>query len=248
MTLPRVLVISLASSVQRRAVIGRRLDELGLDYEFFDGVDGRALDLSALPDYDGRRRRLFFGKDLTPGEVGCLLSHRAVYRRVAHENAPVLVLEDDAILSDDVPVVLSAIMKQEKTWDVVRFLDSEKTLKKKKIIADLGGGYALAKVYGTPGGAYATLLSAKAAARLASLMIRNWQPGDILLGQSWRTGLKVLAVAPSPISADDVVPSTIGAVRFEKTKALQGWEKTAYPATRMAYKLWQAAGKTWDWL
>lgn len=248
MTLPRVLVISLASSAHRREVIGRRLSALCFHYDFFDGVDGRALDLSTLPDYDGLRRRLFFGKDLTPGEVGCLLSHRAAYRRVAQENAPVLVLEDDAILSDDAPAVLSAIMGKAETWDAVRFLDSEKTLKKKKIITDLGGGYALAKVYGTPGGAYATLISPKAAARLDPFMQRNWQPCDILLGQSWRTGLKVLAVAPSPIAADDVVPSTIGDKRFDKTKALQGWERAVYPATRMAYKLWQAAGKTWDWL
>ena len=92
-------------------------------------------------------------------------------------------------------------------------------------------------------------MTPKAASRLVEFMKRNWQPNDILLGQTWRTGLNVCAVSPSPIRADMETESTIGNTRFhKKEKTLKSWEKAAYPFTRAAYKLWENAGKRWVWM
>ncbi|HTK84101.1 MAG TPA: glycosyltransferase family 25 protein, partial [Patescibacteria group bacterium] len=70
---PPIFVISLPSSVQRRAAMAARLNSIGASWRFFDGFDGSSLSPENYPDYDRTRRRLFFGKDLTPGEMGCLL-------------------------------------------------------------------------------------------------------------------------------------------------------------------------------
>lgn len=246
--LPPAIVISLPQSAARRAIMARALDGLGMPYAFFDGINGYALDPDTLPDYAGLRRRLFFGRDLTPGEIGCTLSHRAVLRKIVDENIPVaLVLEDDARLADDLPDVLRALMKR-GGWDMVRFLGRPKTLKAMRDVGPLTGKYALTRAYGTPGGAYAYLVTRKAAAALLPFMQKNWQPNDMILGQTWRTRLDVYAVRPAAIVADDDIDSTIGDERNRKSKdSLRGWEKIAHPFTRSAFKLWENAGKFFAW-
>lgn len=240
----RIFVISLKDSSARRAAISGALAGLGLDFEFFDAVDGRGFDLSALPEYDGFRRRLFFGRDLTPAEMGCTLSHRAVMRKMVDEDIPrALILEDDALLSPDLPEVLKAIEALGGGWDMVRFLGRPKTLKASRRVRHLTGRYELTRAFGTPGGAYGYVLTKNAAARMLPFLEKNWQPSDVLLGQTWRTGLNVYAVRPSPVIADDDVPSTIGDERFRKTKN----RNPLYLLVRMGYKMWENAGKRRSW-
>jgi glycosyl transferase, family 25 len=247
--LPPVIVISLKKSEDRRKVIGARLDALGLQYSFFEGINGHALDRDRVSHYDGTRRLLFFGKHLTPGEIGCLSSHRAVYQKIVDENIPcALVLEDDAQLSDDLPAVLESLMDMQKSWDAIRFLARDKVYKSSRFIRALNGPYELTRPFGTPGGAYGTLVSQKAAQALVRAMEKNYIPNDTTLGQVWRTGLDVYAVRPSPITPDMVVESTIGDKRFEETVDLQGWMKPAFKLTRPLYKIYDALGKYYVWL
>ena len=44
-------------------------------------------------------RRRVLGEYLTPGAVGCILSHAKVWLRVIQDNAPALVFEDDVVFS-----------------------------------------------------------------------------------------------------------------------------------------------------
>ena len=49
------------------------------------------------------------GRLYTPGQIGCTLSHHAVYRRMIDENIPAaLVFEDDVLLSPAFPAALTA--------------------------------------------------------------------------------------------------------------------------------------------
>jgi glycosyl transferase family 25 len=65
-----------------------------------DAVEGIALDqatLEAIYDEHSAIRRV--GRPLGPGEIGCALSHRSVYRMIVERGiALALVLEEDAIL------------------------------------------------------------------------------------------------------------------------------------------------------
>jgi glycosyl transferase family 25 len=246
--LPLVIVISLKRSEARRAVIAKSLENLNLAYEFFDGVDGYLLDMKTLPDYDSVKRCLFSGRDMTQGEIGCTLSHRGVFQRMVDRDIPMaLVLEDDALLAADLPQVLQAIAELPAGWDMVRFLSRPKVYKNSRAVKPLTGAYELTRVFSTPGGAYGYVLTKHAAARLIEFMTRNWQPNDLLLGQTWRTGLNVYAVRPSPVTHDGDVASTIGDARFIKKTALRGWMKAAYPFTRAGFRLWETAGKYAAW-
>jgi glycosyl transferase family 25 len=241
---PPIFVLSLPHCPDRRRIIAGRLAELGLDFSFFEGIDGQGIDPATHPLYAGRQRRLFFGKDLTRGEFGCLLTHRAIYRHmVEYGIGRALVLEDDAVPQESLPAVITALMQTSVPWDIVRFLGSAKHYQQCRAVAPLCGPHELTRVMTTPGGAYGYLLNLKAAQKLLEHTQRNWLPIDVVHGQVWRTELNVFCVRPSPVLPDHEVPSTIGAERFDKNVRLTGWEKVAYPLTRAALKIYEMAGK-----
>lgn len=238
-----IFIISLDRSKDRRATILSRLDTLGFSAEVFPAIDGGSLDLQNC-DYDGRTRRLIYGKDMTPGEIGCARSHLAVYREIVRRDLPyALVLEDDAVLADSLPYALQSLETTAEPWDLVRFLGKPKDLQRMRLVRPLPDGLALTRIYGTPGGAYGYVLSKKAAGRMAECGAAGWMPIDTLHGQVWCHGLRVRGLAPPPVLPDLDASSTIGDERFSKARRLRGWERAAFPFTRFGFKLFDAAAK-----
>ena len=236
--LPQVFVISLKSSTDRRARIQGELEALGFAFRFVDGIDLRDTDIRNHPDYDGARRRMYFGRDLEPGELGCLLSHREVYRRIVDEEIPcALVLEDDARLEADLPQVLISIINSKIEWDMIRFLDKKKVYRKKcRHIGMLDAKHELARLPTNSGGAYGYLLTRRAAARLLDLMEKNWLQNDVLHSRSWQTGLTAYIVRPSPVTHPNDDDTTIGTKRYDKAVRLSGLRRLLHPVMRFAMK------------
>ena len=199
----------------------RQLAALGLDFAFVEGVDGRGFDVAAHPAYDAPRRRRAFGRDMTGGELGCLLSHRSVYEAmVAEDLDPVLVLEDDAVLGADFPAVLASILRLPRPFDLVRFIGHPKIERQRqRRLCDLDRGHRLVRLEGTPGGAYAYLIRRSGAEKLLPALQRNWLPVDVMMGRSWQHGLDWAAVQPAVAYIDHALGSHIGDQRFDKTLA-----------------------------
>ncbi len=235
-------VITLEHAEARRKIIASRLDELEIPFEFHPGVDGRKIDLVSHPGYSKWKRRMFFGRDLSNGEFGCVLAHKSIYERIVAENIDVaLILEDDAILCDELPSVVNALVQHQKNWDIVRFLGRPKNYRASRTIAELPGTQSqLARPHGMPGGAYGYVINNRAARRLLSMMEKNWLPIDTLHGVSWLTKLNTVSVIPSPVLPNDDVPSCIDEqdsnLRWNKSVSLSGWRKLIYPLTRGAWK------------
>ncbi|MBU4500645.1 MAG: glycosyltransferase family 25 protein [Gammaproteobacteria bacterium] len=235
-------VITLDHSQERRNLISARLDELGMPFEFYPGVDGRKVDLLSHQNYSKWKRRMFFGRDLSNGEFGCILAHKAIYEQIVKENIQAtLILEDDAILCDELPDAVNALTRMPENWDLVRFLGREKNYRASRKIARLPGTQShLARPHGTPGGAYGYVISNQAARRLLSMMEKNWLAIDTLHGVSWLTKLNTVSVIPSPVLPNDQVPSCIDEqdsnLRWDKSVQLSGWRKLVYPLTRGAWK------------
>lgn len=224
-----------------------RLSNIGIDHHFIEATDGKLLTPEQLSAYAKTRRHLFIGHDLTNGEIGCLLSHRDVYRHmIAHNVACALVLEDDAVLSPDLPAVLNAIepLITSGKADMVRMLSRKKVYNRSRILGTLTGEYKLARPFGLPGGAYGYVLNLKAARHLNAKMDKNWVPVDTVLGQVWRTRLNVLSVIPSPVSYIVGGPSTIGDARYDKKgQTISWWARALLPLTRLIWKLYEGLCK-----
>jgi glycosyl transferase family 25 len=96
-----IVVITLARAVERQQRVRERL--AGLRYELFLGTDKDDLDVAALERagiYSEAlaRRATRHRRGLRPGEIGCSLSHRAVYQRMLSEGwRSALILEDDVV-------------------------------------------------------------------------------------------------------------------------------------------------------
>ena len=93
-----VFVISLPDSTCRRKMVSASLRELGLEFSFFDAVDGRSglgQDSESKVDRAGAIKT---GRLLADAEFACALSHLNVYRLIVDSGIEyALILEDDAI-------------------------------------------------------------------------------------------------------------------------------------------------------
>ncbi|NIA71079.1 glycosyltransferase family 25 protein [Pelagibius litoralis] len=241
----KVLVINLARAEARREGMRRRLDALGLDYEFIAAVDGRQLDVTSHPAYDRKRRRYAYGRDLTAAELGCALSHRAACERLlAGDLDQVLVLEDDAVFGPDFPAVMAAILACDTPFDMVRFVDGAKLQRRRRRrVASLTGDYWLVRPETTLGGAHAYLLRRSGAEKLLPAMQRNWLAVDSLMGRSWDHGLVWFTVEPVPVAPDVALESTIGTLRHEKVMETGLAHRLAFPAIRALRKVQETVGK-----
>jgi glycosyl transferase family 25 len=97
----KAYVINLGRAVERREHMEAQLGDLA--HEFVEAVDGHALT-------EEQRARLDIRPWLTPGLVGCALSHRKAYRLILAAGQPFgLVLEDDAVVPEELPALLERL-------------------------------------------------------------------------------------------------------------------------------------------
>ncbi|MDK9701971.1 MAG: glycosyltransferase family 25 protein [Sulfuritalea sp.] len=109
----KVFVVSLAGSADRRRLMAGQLDQPGFPvWEFLDAVEGRKLSAAELEyRYDENAARRRYGKGLSPGHVGCALSHLDAYRRMQSEDlAAALILEDDALIGEHALQVIERLL------------------------------------------------------------------------------------------------------------------------------------------
>ncbi|MDO6686755.1 MULTISPECIES: glycosyltransferase family 25 protein [unclassified Agarivorans] len=97
----KIFVISLKRSVVRREEISLRLNELGLDFEIFDAVDGSEHQHPLFKHFDQETALWRSGIGINNGELGCFASHFSLWLQCIEMNEPIIVLEDDAVLPDD---------------------------------------------------------------------------------------------------------------------------------------------------
>ena len=75
-----------------------------IEYELYQAVDGKSISYERLKEqgYDVNHNWTdpLLGTTLTKGEVGCFLSHWQIWNKCIEKNEPIIVLEDDAILTD----------------------------------------------------------------------------------------------------------------------------------------------------
>ena len=75
-----------------------------ISYEVINAVDGRTFDYDVLVnmgfDIDHSWIDPILKTKLTKGEVGCFLSHWKLWEKCIELNEPILVLEDDAVITD----------------------------------------------------------------------------------------------------------------------------------------------------
>ena len=133
-----VYYINLARRQDRRNHIEKALHECDFHrrvplVERFEAIDGTTIDvqgmyesgqisLEALKRYnDIPLEQKFYGMDLTPGALGCALSHRAVWKKIVQrKHKCALILEDDAEFSPIFQSEIASCMKNAPSdWELL---------------------------------------------------------------------------------------------------------------------------------
>ncbi|WP_303964224.1 glycosyltransferase family 25 protein [Succinatimonas hippei] len=136
-----IFVINLPSNKLRKdAVLKNFSDVFGKTVipAFFEGTNGHLIlnDRKCLDDKivsNNQNTELFlrFGKKvtiqdpLTPGEIGCALSHLNLYKYIIENHIQhALIMEDDTLFKPLFPLVLEQTLKQNINWDIIQFIHS----------------------------------------------------------------------------------------------------------------------------
>lgn len=102
----KTFAINLKQHKERREHILGECHRLSINMEIIEGTDGKALSDEYLKSIVHDFPDCF----LTKAEVGCVLSHQRIYNKMIDENIKLaLILEDDALLQDNVIDVLKEI-------------------------------------------------------------------------------------------------------------------------------------------
>lgn len=112
----RASVISLPRRADRRRQF-QAWNDGRIDYDFVDAIDGRTLARDALLADGVVSANISTFND---GALGCALSHRAQWQRIAASNEPGLIIEDDACLRGDFATASTAVVNAiAGDWDFV---------------------------------------------------------------------------------------------------------------------------------
>ncbi|RPI72041.1 MAG: glycosyltransferase family 25 protein [Geobacteraceae bacterium] len=205
----RVFVISLDHRHDRRNALTARMRELAIPFEIFSAIDGKLLtkaDLDAYDDFLMKRKIL---RSLSPSEIGCYLSHLAIWQHIVENNIDsATILEDDITISDDFPTILDGIVHIPFKWDLIRLsgLDPTPSLK----LCQISPGYTLAVPLGKANGAQGYSISRHGAIKL--IQYSQPIPGTVdtsTLDCYFEVGLLAMDVRPYPIHENRFFASSI---------------------------------------
>lgn len=231
-------VINLDKSVDRLAEMTERLDRLGLAFTRISAVYGAHLSERELNrHYDSSRNKRIYRRPLAAGEIGCYLSHRKIWQIMVDQGLSMaLVLEDDAELAPELPVVLAAIENLSRPWDLIKLYEPPA----KKPVArsiSINNHLSLCQYKKIPSRTTGYLVSLAGATKLLGARESFGRPVDDDMQFYWEYSGTVYGVKPHPIlCAESGEQSTIdanGEARSRKT--FSGYLRG--PLLRLAYEI-----------
>ena len=233
-----VLVINLCRSIKRMAEINRRLSTVELPYTRISAVDGSTLSQGQIDrHYSPTLNSKIYRRPLSPGEIGCYMSHKKCWQHIVDHNLDMcLILEDDAELDARLPDLFPLIERYNQPWDIIKLCDPPK---QKKIVdsLSLNSDFKLCQYEKIPSRATGYLMSYGGAVKLLKARDHFGRPLDDDLQFYWEYQGDVMGIEPSPIwNSESSLKSDIDAEDNRKntktrTASLKG------PVLRLSYEL-----------
>ena len=108
--IPKIYVINLESSLERRESIKLQMEKYSLRYEFFRAVDKDLLSEEHLKKHDAEIAKEEFGRPLKVGEIACALSHYSIHEKMLRENIErAIIFEDDIVINEDTVEIMKCL-------------------------------------------------------------------------------------------------------------------------------------------
>ena len=221
-----VWLISMARSPHRRTAMDAQLRAIGLDYTWFEGIDGTARFEDLSPLYNAAAYARNTGQPLIPGHVGCYQSHLSVWRDfLASDHDIALIFEDDIVLHDDFLAAVHVGLGLQGDWDMLRF----NAIRAKLPVAQrTRGGYTLNAYVGPFTGNGTYLITRALAKRLLAAMPVQCRPLDHELNRFFVYNYRLCGLEPFATHPDDGGDSTITGQGFAKVKKPKWYKRLPY--------------------
>ncbi len=110
----KIFIISLQFAQERRELMRSQLSRLNIEYQFVNACDAKQIDDDELHAVNKHR---LYERDLTKAEIACAKSHVEACREMANDKRCDfgLLLEDDVILGNKLPIILKELQKIDLT-------------------------------------------------------------------------------------------------------------------------------------
>lgn len=225
-------LINLDGSEQRLTQSSQRLAEQGIEFERISAVLGKALtEQERLEHYSPELNRKQYYYPLSPAQIGCYLSHRKAWQKIAESDEPFgIVLEDDFILPGDLNKAVQTIKDLEIEWDVIKlsaYANRERPVEFQKKIND---HFDLVVHKKPMSGGAATAVTKEAAKKLLATTEQFGRPCDTDIQHFWERGIEVLSLMPYPVAQD---------LRYESTIETKSHKKDKKPLRRLMQQMSQ---------
>ena len=144
-----------------------------------------------------------------PGAIGCHLSHiKAFHHLLLSDEEAIIILEDDAEVTDDFAHHMSCLADAVATLDII-FLCDRRADRPSELIGTSAKGLEFGFKRFTNFGTNGYVINRKAAAFMIAQHAKFGLEIDMLLNKWWRTGLHVATTGRDLVSHDDM-GSSIG--------------------------------------
>ena len=200
----KIYIISLKRSYERRQKIMEHMASHGVEFNFFDAVDGQ-LGHPLFSDYDYKKCLWFTsGKMPTKGEMGCYASHYMLWVKCLEKNEPFIILEDECIILETFKKHFGDISELVFKYDFIRLQDA---IRGQLHPVENGEGYSVSLMEDNFGGAVGYAISPLAAAKLIK---HRWSlPVDCFIGLSYLHGMQSFVLSPALVAPDYYSPTTV---------------------------------------
>lgn len=236
-----IRIINLERSPDRRESALRQLADLGLEAAISTAVDGATIDLDRYRPFLRPAHRLLH-RPLTPGEVGCFASHHRLWQECVAADRPLLILEDDFLLTADFRGVIDRLPEIVRRFRYVRLAGSlPRASKPLEVLPD---GRSVARLTKGPHGTVAYALTPEAAALLLVHATAWREPVDHYVDSFWIHGLLPFCIAPYPVSCPRG-GSLIEPSRFDRGGRLERLTRQIVRVPRTVRRLAFQASPAW---
>lgn len=218
----QVYLVNMDRSKERLEIMSQRLAALGINFERVPAVDGSKLADTEKKQITAPNWR--YPYVLTPGEVGCFLSHKKCWQKLIDSNDDwALVLEDDSFFHQKAKEYFESTHWIPSEVQLIQFSYAIDTTYSDKTITLPNGCHLVRVKYSSPCGTYAYMISREAALKALSMSNKIEGPIDnFMFGlffefpkviSNWRLQECVVKVI------DDVEPTITGRGRTNKTNS-----------------------------
>ena len=188
------------SSVDRLEQITKQCSKFHIEFERVSAIRGDSLSAEQKSKiYDSSANQKKYSKLLNDGEIGCYLSHVACWNKIITDELDyALILEDDAILSNDLTAFIGHISHLSPNWDYIKLSHGRKTkhILEQLILADNLSINSCLKLPSTTTGQFVSLVGAQ---KLVDSAYPISRPIDMDIQYWFEKKLRCFVVRPFPV-------------------------------------------------